>query len=86
MHGNEVLANRFATNVYRFGLEVGSPRAHFLDVYYGRVGELGQANRFDCHCAADRRIERPEHNAHRAASQFADDFVSTDLLYHAMSF
>lgn len=40
--GNEVLANRFATNVYRFGLEVGSPRAHFLDVYYGRVGELGR--------------------------------------------
>jgi hypothetical protein len=42
VRGNEFLADVFARNVYRFGLSIGSARAHFLDLYSSRVGELGR--------------------------------------------
>ncbi|MGD9764351.1 MAG: hypothetical protein AB7V27_11600 [Candidatus Binatia bacterium] len=42
VRGNEFLADVFATNVYRSGLSVGNPRAHFVDLCAGRVGALGR--------------------------------------------
>lgn len=42
VRGNEPLAHIFQNNIQRYGLTIPDPRAHFLDLYYGRTGELGR--------------------------------------------